>query len=498
MRRPFVQLAKDTFFYSAALMVRRGLGIVTLPIFTRFLSVSEFGTIAVLGTVRGLQSVVFELGIPNSSARLYYDCRTDADRRRLFGTLFIAIAGISFAGTLILLWTGPLLWRAIAPEIPFHPYVTLSVVTVCLAGMDILPRTLFRVTNRVPLYTTLGVLQGVLASALAVTLVVLGFGVLGSVLAGLVAVLVFVPVFFHYLRGHLAWEFSPRLLGESLSFGLPEIPVRIATWALRLADRLILQRYLTLAAVGLYSVGYSLGGAPFDLIASSVNSAILPFIYQTARDEHEDSTKRVFADLSSWTSALLAFLGLLTILFSREAILLLTVPAYLEAEPVVALIVWASIFQALAQVPTRAIYLAKKTAHLPLVFTVPAMINVGLNFVLIPRYGLMGAAWATLLAYPVLFGLTLWVAQRVYPIPYDYGRMVKPLILTLGLSLFKDAIPSEPLVSAICLKGLLLGAFPVGLIIFGFVTAGERRLLRQLTFRVVGSHRAVPETTDRL
>jgi O-antigen/teichoic acid export membrane protein len=191
-----LRLARDTVFYSTGLVLRRGLAFVTLPVFTRFLTVSDLGMIAVLGTVRELLNVLFELGIPNSSARLYYDCRTDEDRRRLFGTLFLFIMGTSLAGTLLLVLVGPAAWAQVAPEIPFHPYVSLTVATVFLSGMGILPRTLFRVTNRVPLYTSLGFAQGSLTAGVSIALVVVfDLGVLGTVVANLVVSLLFFSSF---------------------------------------------------------------------------------------------------------------------------------------------------------------------------------------------------------------------------------------------------------------------------------------------------------------
>ena len=497
MNTRILQLVSDTFFYSLGLVLRRGLSVVTLPVLTRYLSVRDFGMLSIIGTVRELLGVVFELGIPNSSTRFYYDCQTQEERQRLFGTLLVFSMTVALVGSLLLAWAGPIIWSQLVPDIPFYPYISLTLATILVSPIGNLVRSLFRVTNRVPLHTTFGFIQGLLTAALTIALVVIwNLGVLGAVLGTLVASLVLVPFSFRYLRGHIEWTFSPHLIQRALAFGLPEIPVRIATWVLRLMDRLILQAYLPLRVVGLYSLGYMLGGTAFELIASSVNSAILPFFYLTATNESKTHSARLFADIAVYNTALLGFLGLGTILFAREVILVFATPEYMEAEAVVLLVAWASIFQALANVPNRAIYLVKKTGYLPLVFAVPALVNVGLNFLLIPRYGMMGAAWATLLAYPLLFALTLWVAQKVYPIPYDYGRMAKPLILALGLSLLKDVVPHEPLVRSLCLKALLLGAFPLGLVVLGFVTADERRLLRQLALRAWTTRRATPETRD--
>jgi O-antigen/teichoic acid export membrane protein len=328
--------------------------------------------------------------------------------------------------------------------------------------------------------------NGLLTAVLSIVFVaVWHYGALGSVLGNLVTAAVFFVVLYAYLRKHLAWEFSWKIARESLVFGLPDVPVRVSRWALKLADRLILQRFLPLSVVGLYSVGYSLGSMPFELIASSTAIAILPFFYRTATEESEHDSKALFAIVAAYDAALLGFLGLGTVLFAREAILLFTTSRYLEAESIVPYVVWASVCEALSFVPARGIYLMKRTAALPVLYVAPAAINIGLNFVLVPRYGMIGAAWATLLAYPVMLAWTLWLAQRVYPIPYDYVRIAKPLVLAVGLSLLTNVVTTESMVLAIMLKTLLLAAFPALLLVSGFVTRDERRALGRLAYQPV-------------
>ncbi len=181
----FVSLVRDTTFYSAGLILRRGLGVLTLPIYARFLSSADFGIIAIVTTVRDLLTVVYEMGTPNSSARFYYDCRTDLERRRLFGSLFLFLFGIWVLCSALILAFGESLWRVVVPEIPFYPYVMLVVATVALSGMGVLPRTIFRVTDRVALFMTLGLIQGTLTAALSIGLVMAGFGALAPLYGAL-------------------------------------------------------------------------------------------------------------------------------------------------------------------------------------------------------------------------------------------------------------------------------------------------------------------------
>ena len=180
-----VSLVRDTTFYSAGLILRRGLGVLTLPIYARFLSSADFGIIAIVTTVRDLLTVLYEMGTPNSSARFYYDCRTDLERRRLFGSLFLFLLGIWVLCSALVLAFGESLWRVVVPEIPFYPYVVLAVATVALSGMGVLPRTIFRVTDRVALFMTLGLIQGTLTAALSIALVMAGFGALAPLYGAL-------------------------------------------------------------------------------------------------------------------------------------------------------------------------------------------------------------------------------------------------------------------------------------------------------------------------
>jgi O-antigen/teichoic acid export membrane protein len=270
---------------------------------------------------------------------------------------------------------------------------------------------------------------------------------------------------------------------QCLAFGWVDVPVRLGAWGLRVADRLILQAYVPLSLVGVYSIGQMLGATAFELVASSVNLAIMPFFYQTALETSEPSSKRIFADIAAWNAVLLGLLGLGTVLFAREIIVIFATARFLDAEPIVLLIAWASIFQALAHVPTRGVYFAKKTGWLPLVFLGPAALNIALNFAMVPRWGIMGPALAALVAYPVFLVLTLVVAQRVYSIPYDYKRIAKPLVIVLGLSLAKALVPAEPMAAAILVKALLLFTYPVALAASGFLTDHERLALHGLARR---------------
>jgi O-antigen/teichoic acid export membrane protein len=206
-----VQLVKDIVAYTVGLVLRRGLSIVTLPVITRFLTQADIGVVALVSTVRELLAVILELGVPNAAARFFYDYESREERRRLFGTLFVFLMGSSVIATLLALAAGALVWPRFVPDVPFHPYVTLTIVTVFFMMAGVLPRSIFRVTNRVPLFMTLSLVQGALSAAITIVLVVAGMGALGTVLGALVSATVFFSSFAgtsarrSHGPGRLAW-----------------------------------------------------------------------------------------------------------------------------------------------------------------------------------------------------------------------------------------------------------------------------------------------------
>jgi O-antigen/teichoic acid export membrane protein len=239
-----------------------------------------------------------------------------------------------------------------------------------------------------------------------------------------------------------------------------------------------LQHLTSLSVVAIYSVGYSVSRVPFDLVVKAIDWALVPFFFATATKESEVRSKAIFARLATYNVAMVAGLGMGTVLFGRELIEILASARYAEAEAIVPIIVTASVFEALFYIPSKGIYLQGKTGYLLPLFTIPAGLNIALNFVLIPRFGMMGAAWATLVGYAVMIILTLAISQRVYHIPYQYGRIAKVILAACILAAFGGIVPAAPLLARIAAKAILLMLFPLALYLMGFFENDEINWIR--------------------
>ena len=463
------QLLGESGLYALGNVLRRSFSLITMPIFTRYLSTSGYGVLSIVGTVQNMLEGFYEMGMGSASMRFYYDYRDERERRTLFGTLLLFSLAANLILTVLLFAAGERIWGAIAKDIPFYPYVVLTIGTVFLGNIAVLPRTLFRVQNQVGRFFRISVAQTGLTVFLSVLFVIwLDLGPLGPVLATFFITVIFASVFGCYLQGHVRLAFHWPTARRGLLFGLPEVPLRWGSWALKVADRLILQHFTSLSVVAIYSVGYSVSKMPFDLVSNAIHWAIVPFFYATAKQESEVRSKEIFSQVATYNVVILAGLGLASVFFGRELIEILASAKYAEAEAVVPIIVAASVLQAMFDIPCKGIYLQGKTGYLLPLYAIPASLNIALNFLLIPRFGMMGAAWATLIGYAFMIVLTVVISQRIYPIPYEYGRIFKTIFAAAILSLLGAFAPEASLLARIVMKAALLLLFPLILYLVDF------------------------------
>lgn len=456
------QLLSESTLYTLGNVARRSFSLVTMPVFTRYLSTSGYGVLSIVGSVQNMLEVFYELGMAQSSTRFYYECKDARERQTLFGTLLILSLAVTAVFSVLLLLVGEWLWSLVAPEVPFYPYIALTIATVFFGSIGVLPRAIFRVENQVPRFFRLSVSQTALTAALAVVLVVaFAVGPVGPVLATAVVAVIYFAIYAWTLRGHVRFTFDWNLARRAMAFGLPEVPLRWGNWALKVSDRLILQRFTTLSVVGLYSVGSTIGKTPFDLVANGIHWAIVPFFYATATKESDERSKSIFAEVATWNVVILAGLGLVTIAFAGDLIALLASSRFAAAETVIPFVVVASFLEALFYIPSKGIYLQRKTQYLLPLFLVPAAINVGLNFALIPAFGMMGAAGSRVVGDAIMVGLTVAVSQRLYPIPYQYARIGKVVLAAAILAAAASLVPEAPLLLRVPMKLVLVGLFPV-------------------------------------
>ncbi len=368
------------------------------------------------------------------------------------------------------------------PNTPFHPFVLITIWNAGITVVSVLALQLFRARQQAQYFISFSLVDFGLTTVLIILFVVaLGLGVLGSLWGQLLAAVVMAAPALWVLARASKLTFSWPLLRTSLRFSLPLLPFILGTWALNVSDRIVLDGLVSREALGLYTLGYQFG-ILLNLIAMALNNAWQPFFYQNASDRKNDA---MIGSFITYQVALMVMLALAVALLSPELIRIIAAPAYWSAAAIVPWIAAGYVARYLYFFPVNSLLFRKRTGWVAALTILAAALNIGLNVWLAPRFGIMAAAVNTLVAFVVLFIMAYVVGQRVFPVQYQWGRLL--LLFGLALALFGISllIPTDNLLLSMALKLALLAALPALLWLTGFLTTAEKARVKQVVGRLV-------------
>ena len=476
-------LLRGSTIYAAGTMLARFGGFLLLPFYLQVLEPEEYGIVALVISIVAFLTILYRVGLDGALMRLHFDL-DEAQRPGLYRSLMAVTLAISAVGSLLLaVGVGPF-FEAIF-HAPFVPFGVLALAITFVNSADYVPSVLYRATQQPARFLTFNLSSFAISSAISISLVAAGAGAEGLLVGQLVGgaiMLAVVLVIVLRLPGPL-W--MPSSLRPALRFGLPIVPHQISTWTTRLSDRWLLGFLLVLptaqerlAMIGVYQLGYQLGSV-VTMLATSFNAAWTPFLYRVGESP---AGPTVFRHMFTLTSAGFLWIALALGAFAPEIIAVIARPGYEMAADVLPVVAIGSAFQAMYTMLVGVIFLRRRTAYLPIITVVSAAINIALNLLLIPLFGIMGAAWTTLIAYALFAILTWQFARMVYPLSLDYPRVAVAIVVAVaGIVLARLVDGSADDVVA---AGVRHGAI-VGFAALGFV-ALVRRPVRELRAATAG------------
>jgi O-antigen/teichoic acid export membrane protein len=480
-------LARQTLAYGLTGLIVPIVGVVTLPIFARVFTRGQYGLVELGTTVMTVALAITDAGLTAAALRGFYDFGPDEedDRRRVLTTGFVATTALAFAvaGLMILLRNDLSRWLFQRPDegglivviaislLAFNAWRYVSeVMRVRLMAFNYLATALLAAA----LTTAIG-LAGVLA---------LGWRVQGVFLAAVIGNSVAAAYGLIMVRHSLDGRFSSSELRRMLAYGLPLVPSALAAWALALVDRIILARLGSLSEVGQYAIANRLA---FLLMIgmSAFTFALTPFLLATY-SKNPEQEKAGRARTLTYLTFILSFVGLGLTLFAKEAIEVVA-PKFDDAYLAVGPLALGTAAYGISTLLTTGLAIARKTARLAALSVACAVVNIGLNFALIPPFGIVGAALATAAGYAALAASFYWASQRAYRTPYQPRKVLGMLAAAVALGTI-GLIPFDSVALALPVKLGALAAFIGFTWLSGTMGKSEFKELR----RFAGSMIAVP------
>jgi O-antigen/teichoic acid export membrane protein len=468
------RLATTGAAYTAASVLSKLIAVALLPLYTRYLTPADYGAAEVLFAAVVSASIVVRLGAIEALLRFYY--RAGEDPGEVVASSFAALFWAATAGALVALpFAGPISDALLKTHDP-------GLVRIAIGGLWVLTLfeyllTLFRLEERARAYFTI-TMANVLTTIPVTVVLVVGAGegaeglLLGSYGSGAAFVLILLAV--HWRR--LSLRADRPLLGRLMRFGLPTMPAELSLYSLNFIDRVILVRYAGLAEAGLYSLAVKFAQA-VNVIVRGFQLAWPPLAY-SIRDD--DEARRAYSVIVTWFVAGCAFVVTGMWLLSRWIVRALAAPEFFESFKAIGLISTGVTLYALYMV---LVVILGRTGRMGFNFPatgVATAANIALNLALVPPLGIVGAGLALVASYLVVLVLMYWFTQRLFPVPYEWGRLARILLGSAALVGLGELLMPTSGLAGLAGRVALWLAFPAVLAASGFFTPSERRSLATL------------------
>jgi O-antigen/teichoic acid export membrane protein len=474
-------MGRHTMVYGAGVVLGKLASFIMLPVYTRFLTPADYGvlellamTIEVIGTVAGV-------GLASSVFKFYSDAASTKEKNTVIGTAAVSAVGLAAVATVLGLIASPLLSRLVIGEQGDPRYFQIFFLIYFLQNFEYVPLMLMRAQNRSRLFVSLNVAKLVVMLGLNIYFVVhLRMGVMGVLTSNLITSTLLATGLTAYLLRNVGLRFSRQRFLAMARFGNPMILWSLGTFVLVFADRFFLNHYTDTATVGIYSLAYK-----FAFILSAFAYRPFRMVWEPQRFEiaKRPDAREVYARVFLYMNVVVGMMALVISLFVRDLLTVMAAPAFFPAHTLVPVLLASQILFVWVNYCNLALFVKSKTPVMAVIAVVGVVATLALNFLLIPRYGMYGAALATLLAYGLRFLLILRNGQRHYHVSYGWGAIARLYgVLGAAVTLRLLVHPGGLLPSLAWSTVLLLGA--VVLVYHQILGPGERAVVRGMLVRV--------------
>lgn len=465
----------DSFVYFLGNIISQALAFFALSIFTRYLSPEEYGIYNYTNSIMSFLLIFSVLSLNSFVLRHYFELKTAEDQKRLFGTFFLFILGFGILLLFLEFLVIPAFIRSCGIKVPFHPYFSAAIVINFFEIFLVIPLAYYRVRREAWKYLFLTASKAVLTILAGLTLVVLGkMGLMGRYYGALGVGFIFSVISLGLLFKNTRMRIDWTMIKKGLAFSLPLVPSSIASIAMVSLDRIMLERFVSVSELGIYSVGAVLGTALIFVIRSFYQ-AIEPEIFQSL--DYAGFEQRIVRLKNNFLYVLL-FVGCLMIVFCKEVVAIMVSKEFYSCYKVIPVMVAASLFKGSEVLVGTTLCAIKKTMYEPLSVVLALIVNFIGNLILIPHFGIMGAAFASLIAFWTLLVLSVFWTNKFITIKWGCGTDSVLILGVCGLSTVLMQIDTGHFLATIVIKSAVFLAcgFFISLPVIKKINASNSRL----------------------
>ena len=419
------ELTKDTAIYGISTMIGRFLNFILVPLYTNIFSPADYGIIQLIYAYMAILNIVFIYGLDSAYLKFasFKDVRDDKDN---FSTPYVSILMTSLLFVFLIIMNISAIGNILRVPSEYQYLIYFGAAILFLDANVVIPFLKLRLERRAKifsLYRIINILVNILLNVYLI--IILKWGIEAILLSNLIASAVSLLLLLPTIIKNFRFKFHSVLFKRMLKFGLPFLPAGFAVMLVQVIDVPILEKLTDLQTVGIYKANYKLG-IFMMLYVNMFQFAWQPFFLQNAK---EPNAKEMFSKvLTYFTLAGSVMLVVVSLFISdiaqiRIAGFSIIGSEYWSGLHIVPIVLLAYLINGMYSVFSAGIYIEEKSIYVPFITGAGAVVNIIVNFLLIPVLSLTGAALATFASYLVMALGYYFVTQKFYQIKYELKRI---------------------------------------------------------------------------
>ncbi len=464
------RVGRHTVIYAIGALLGKAVAFVMLPLYTRYLTPADYGVVQLIDMTLEVISIVAGSRLAAGVFHLYHKLDDDGARKRLLASAFLLLAGAFIVAGLVS-WAGAsIIARLVLGDERLAPLVRIAAASLSFQCLILIPLAEVQLRERSRIFVATNAVKLVVQVTLNVVLLVrYHLGAEAVLIGWLVGNMVIgLPLGISFVR-RVGLRWDGNAVRDVLRLGLPFIGVQLAKFIQTFGDRYFLRALVGMATVGVYGLGYQFGFLLSQVGYVPFITAWEPMRFAIARRADRDAVfNRVFLLMN--LVLITAAVGIT--LFVGDFLRLAATPAFFGAAAVVPIVLVAYIFQSWFGFHNFGLFFGERTGLITLANWIGAIVALVFYAMLIPDYGAMGAAWATLLSFAASELVVYREAQRVCFIRYEWGPTLRLSAIAVVVSGVALALPDIPMPWSPMTHAALVGLYLV-LVWFGGVLTRE-------------------------
>ncbi len=424
------QLSKDTAVYGISTMFGRFLNFILVPFYTNIFLPSEYGIITNIYAFISLLNIFFIYGMDSAYLKFAALPVEETPVKKTFSTSFNSVFIVSILlGSALILFRENIMTLLGVPA-GYHYLMNFVVPILILDALAVLPFIELRLEKKSKRFALFKILNIVInVSFNLILILLLKWGIEAVLISNLIASAATLFLVMPVIAEKYNFNIKIKLLTKLLKFGLPYLPAGLGAMIIQVIDRPILEKLTDLKTLGIYQANYKLG-IFMMLFVSMFQYAWQPFFLEESKQKN---AKDIFSKVLSYFTIAGSIILVVITLFINNIVSIniagkyLIHPNYWSGLSIVPIILFSYLFYGFYIIFTAGIYIKEKSIYVPLITGLGAVVNIAANFLLIPKYNIMGAAFATLASYFSMSIAFYFVTQQIYRIEYEFLRMFKIL-----------------------------------------------------------------------